>query len=125
MRLALEESDDVGALRAAAERLRVVEVEQADDEGRVARVAGGGREADAFEGRADQLREALERFRARSAGECVLHRVILNVRGRCRARARRLSARSSSMRFRTVGTATRTSATVPPTQTAAPRTCRT
>ena len=73
MSRALEDADDVRALPPAAERLRVVEVEQGDDEVRLGRVAVRRREPDSLERLADQLRETVERFRARSAVERVLH----------------------------------------------------
>src|SRR5262245_32786789 len=69
----LENADHVRALAAAPERLRVLEVEEADDEVCVLRVAVRRREADAFERDADQLGEAVERLRAGRAVERVLH----------------------------------------------------
>ena len=92
---ALEDGENVGAARPAPERLRVVGVDEAEHEVRVAGVAVRVREARAFELGAEQLGETAERRRRRVAEERVLHRSqvvrhgpTINARARLRASAR-------------------------------------
>ena len=70
---ALEDGENVGAARPAPERLRVVGVDEAEHEVRVACVAVRVCEARAFELGAEQLGETAERRRRRVAEERVLH----------------------------------------------------
>ena len=99
----LEDADDVGALAAAAERLRIVEVEQADDEVRVLRVAVRGRRSRrprAPSRSGARSGRALPMWACRRTRTSCGYEPNRDAPARSRARARSASARSSSSRRR-------------------------